>query len=134
MCLAWVRDIKWPAEHSSFMAMAFDMHSPEIKLINVFLRAYYPSCETTSRTNLQLAALHKEIDRCEVKMGRNRMANVMRRPHFRLPIVLTRLNCVSQSAEVCHNATVRMHNILRAISSAHRDIWFRELSLYSFLI
>lgn len=45
--------------------MAFDMHSPEIKLIHVFLRAYYPSCETTSRTNLQLAALHKEIDRSE---------------------------------------------------------------------
>lgn len=126
--------MNWPAKHSSFMAMAFDMHSPEINLIHVFQSANFPSCETISRTNLQLAALHKEIDRCEVKMSRNRMANVMRRPHFRLPIVLTRLNCVSPSAEVCHSATIEMHNILLNMSSGRRDIGYYELTLGSTLI
>ena len=106
------------------MAMAFDMHSPEINLIHVLQSANFLSCETMSRTNLQLAALHKEIDRCEVKMSRNRMANVMRRPHFRLPIVLIRLNCDSPGTEVCHRATIEMHNDLLDISSGHRDYQF----------
>ena len=80
----------------------------------------YPSRETMSRTNLQLTALHREIDRCEVKMSRNRMANVMRRPHFRLPIVLIRLNCASSYAEVCHNTIVDMHNVFE-VRSSHRE-------------
>jgi hypothetical protein len=47
-----------------------------------------------------------------VMMGRNRMENVMRRPHFRLPIVSVRLNCVSPYAEVCHITNIVMHNTL----------------------
>ena len=116
------------------MAMAFDMHSPEINLIHVFQSANFPSCETISRTNLQLAALLKEIDRCEVKMSRNRMANVMRRPHFRLPIVLTRLNCVFPSTEVCHIVTIKMHNVLGDVGSNHRDVAQHKLELDSSLI
>jgi hypothetical protein len=92
------------------MAMAVDMHSPEINSIHVYQSTCYPSRKTISRRNLQLVALQKEIDRCEVKMGRNRMENVMRRPHFRLPIVSTRLNCVSPCAEVCHITNIAMHN------------------------
>jgi len=52
------------------------------------------------------------------------MANVMRRPHFRLPIVLIRLNCDSPGTEVCHRATIEMHNDLLDISSGHRDYQF----------
>ena len=52
------------------------------KLNSCLPECMYPSRETISRTNLQLAALHREIDRCEVKMNRKRMENVMRRPHF----------------------------------------------------
>lgn len=94
------------------MAMAIDMHSPEMNSIHVYQSTCYPSRETISRRNLQLVALQKEIDRCEAMMGRNRMENVMRRPHFRLPIVSTRLNCVSPCAKVCHNATIKMRETL----------------------
>jgi hypothetical protein len=96
------------------MAMAIDMHSPEMNSIHVYQSTCYPSRETISRRNLQLIALQKEIDRSEVMMGRNRMENVMRRPHFRLPIVLTRLNCVSPCVEVCHTTSIVMHNTLEA--------------------
>jgi hypothetical protein len=82
MYITWIQDIKWPAKHSSFMAMAFDMHSPEMNSIHVYHSTCYPSREAMSRTNLQLAVLQREIDRYEVKIGRNRMENVMRRPHL----------------------------------------------------
>lgn len=42
MSLAWVRDMKWPAEHSSFMAMAIDMYSPEMNSIHVYPNACTP--------------------------------------------------------------------------------------------
>jgi hypothetical protein len=80
--MAWVQDIEWSAKDFSFMAMAFDMHSPEMNSIHVYHSTCYPSCEAKSRTNLQLAVLQREIDRYEVKIGRNRMESVMRRPHL----------------------------------------------------
>jgi hypothetical protein len=94
------------------MAMAVDVHSPEMNSIHAYHSTCYPSRETISRRNLRLVALQKEIDRCEVMMGRNRMENVMRRPHFRLPIVSVRLNCVSPRAEVCHITNIVMHDTL----------------------
>jgi hypothetical protein len=104
------------------MAMAVDMHSPEMNSIHVYQCACYPSRETISRRNLQLVALQKEIDRCEVMMGRNRMENVMRRPHFRLPIVSVRLNCVSPYAEVCHITNILMHNTLEGEGQYERGL------------
>jgi hypothetical protein len=82
MYMAWVQEIKWSARHSSFMDMAFDMHSPEVNSIHVYHSTCYPSREAMSRTNLRLAVLQREIDRYEVKIGRNRMESVMRRPHL----------------------------------------------------
>jgi hypothetical protein len=50
------------------------------------------------------------------------MENVMRRPHFRLPIVSVRLNCVSPYAEVCHITNILMHNTLEGEGQYERGL------------